>query len=75
MNDSIWATVLGVAKTFQVDVRYALYEISYENVVMYSKSLPSYDSQKDDAPLYDDSKDACNDIDLTDDEEIIVRAR
>lgn len=45
---------------------------------MYSRAipLPGDDSdEKENQPLYDDSKDACKDIDLdsNDDEEIIVK--
>lgn len=70
LNDSIWATVLGIAKTFGVTPEYALHGISYANVVLYSHSIPipgedSDNKNNDDAPLYDDSKDACQDIDLT----------
>lgn len=44
---------------------------------MFSHAMPvvGEDSGKDDEPLFDESKDACNDIDLseTDDDEIIVK--
>ena len=76
LNDSIWATVLGVAKTFGVTDKYALYEISFVNALLYSRAIPMPgDSEsKKDAPLYDASKDANNDIDLSDSEdEIIVK--
>lgn len=52
--------------------------MSYANIVLYSHSIPipGENDTDDDAPLYDDSKDACADIDLTDsDEEEIVKAR
>jgi hypothetical protein len=58
-----------------VTEKYALYNISYVNAVMYSRALPMPDDEKeDDKPLYDDSKDANNPDnfkDFTDDEEIV----
>lgn len=61
-NDSIWATVLGIAKTFGVTEKYALYEMSYLNVLMYTRAVPMpYDEDEGgERPIYDDSKDACN---------------
>ena len=54
--------------------------MSYVNIIMYNMTIPSIDKSDksdngDDAPLFDESKDACNDIDLseTDDDEIIVK--
>lgn len=73
----MWATVLGIAKTFGVTPEYALHEISYTNAIMYSRAMPMPgDDDEKDAPLFDASKDANEDIDLTgnDDEEIIVKA-
>jgi hypothetical protein len=61
---------------FNVNEKYALYEISFENALLYSRAvpMPGDDNDSDDAPLYDDSKDACQDIDLSStDDEIIVR--
>ena len=74
MNDSIWATVLGISKTFGVTPEYALHGISYANVIMYSHAIP-IPGDDDEAPLYDDSKDACADIDLNDNEEEIIKSR
>lgn len=77
LNDSIWATVLGIAKTFGVTPEYALHEISYANVVLYSHCVPiPGETENDDVPLYDESKDACADIDFNDnDDEEIITAR
>lgn len=60
MNDSIWATVLGIAKTFGVSPDYALHEISYTNALLYARAVPMPGDVEDklDAPLYDDTKDA-----------------
>lgn len=60
MNDSIWATVLGIAKTFGVSPDYALHSISFTNALLYSRAVPMPGdvSDKADAPLYDGSKDA-----------------
>lgn len=77
LNDSIWATILGIAKIFGKDEKYALYEISYTNAVMYSRAVPlSGDiADNDGKPLYDDSLDANNPANFTDDdiEEEIIR--
>lgn len=45
-NDSIWATVAGFVKSFNVSIEYVLYECSYENLILYSRTLPSYNSDK-----------------------------
>lgn len=42
LNDSVWATVSGFCKTYNVSFEYVLYELSYQNLVMYSKVIPSY---------------------------------
>lgn len=56
---------MGIAKTFGVEPKYALYHISYVNAIMYSHCIPMpYDKTDDDGdsdrPLYDESKDANN---------------
>jgi len=33
-------------KSFNVTFEYVLYEISYENVILYSRTLPSYNPDK-----------------------------
>ncbi|MCM1217648.1 MAG: hypothetical protein NC548_24415 [Lachnospiraceae bacterium] len=62
MNDSIWATVLGIAKTFGVSPDYALHEISFTNALLYSRAVPMPGDEADsaDRPLYDDAFDANN---------------
>ena len=37
----------GVVKGFGVTFDYVLYNMSYANVIMYSASLPTYDTDKD----------------------------
>lgn len=66
------ANLLGVSE------KYVLYEMSYTNLIMYSRAMPhpDYESKKEtnDRPLFDESKDANEDIKITDDdEEEIVR--
>ncbi len=60
LNDSIWATVLGIARTLGVTEKYALYDISYVNAIMYSRAMPmpGDKAENDNTPLYDGSKDA-----------------
>lgn len=58
MNDSIWATVLGVTKNLGVTVEYALDNISYVNAIMYSRAMPMYGDKEDNKPKFDDSLDA-----------------
>ena len=72
----IWATVLGIARTLGVTEKYALYDISYVNAIMYSRAMPmpGDKGENGNAPLYDGSKDANNPenfTDFTDDEEIV----
>lgn len=76
MNDSIWATVLGIAKTFGITAHEALYDISYVNAIMYSKAMPMYDDKQtedDNKPVYDDALDANDTSKFNDfeDEEIV----
>ena len=72
----MWATVLGVARLFGVTEKYALYEISYQNALLYSRAVPMPgDRGNGDKPLYEDGKDACNVDNFTDftKEEEVVR--
>ena len=76
LNDSIWATVLGIARTLGVTEKYALYDISYVNAIMYSRAMPmpGDKGENGNAPLYDGSKDANdpeNFKDFTDDDEVV----
>lgn len=60
-NDSIWATVLGIARTFNISPQAAMYDISYANAIMYSRATPMYGDENDEgSALYDDRKDANN---------------
>lgn len=67
---------MGIAKNFNVTANYALYEISYVNAIMYSHAVPMPYDEDDDAPLFDESKDACNPANFANDnfvDEEIVR--
>ena len=37
----------GAVKGFNLPIDYVLYDISYVNVIMYSATLPSYESKRD----------------------------
>lgn len=53
--------MLGIAKTFGMTDKQALYDISYKNAVMYSRTMPMPDDKSEtDRPIYDDSLDANN---------------
>jgi len=63
-----------------VTEKYALYEISFQNALLYSRAvpIPGDESEKDDAPLYDESKDMNNPAnfeDFGDEDEIEVKAQ
>lgn len=45
-SDSPWAVIAGFVKGFNVSFEYALHDISYANILMYSSTLPSYDFDK-----------------------------
>ena len=49
--------ILGWAKNLNVTPEYILYDISHENLVLYTKATPFYDDEKDE---WDDSLDANN---------------
>lgn len=72
MNDSIWAVILGMSKNLGLTPDYILNELSYENLIMYSYSLPSYDVGETEE--WDESIDANNPDNFNDtDEEEEVR--
>lgn len=56
MNDSIWALVLGMVKLLGVSPDYVLWEMSWENLVLYSHACPAYGRVDDGG--WDTSKDA-----------------
>ena len=67
--------MLGAAKNLGVSPHYVLYEISYENVIMYGKATPSYNDLKEKAwdPTLD-ANDPNNFINnANNEEEIIIR--
>ena len=61
--------------------KYALYEISFTNALMYSRAVPMPGDEKEpDRPLFDASKDACNpenfkNEQFDEEDEIIVKAK
>lgn len=42
MTDSPWAVVAGIAKSLNLPLEYALYDMSYSNAMLYGASLPQY---------------------------------
>lgn len=64
-----------MAKTFGITAHEALYDISYVNAVMYSKTVPMYDDEQteENKLLYDDALDANDTSKFNDfeDEEIV----
>lgn len=52
--------------------------MSFQNAIMYSRVVPMPGNTKDNAPLYDESKDACNPDNFKNEdfyEEIIIKAK
>lgn len=66
---------MGIAKNLGISLHDALYEISYQNAILYSRATPLPDDEREsDAPRFDASKDANNPDLYTDlDDEEIVR--
>lgn len=53
---------------------YALYKMSFTNLIMYGAAIPMYDDEKEDQPEFDKSLDANDPSNFSEDEdEIIVR--
>lgn len=53
---------------------YVLYEMSYENLIMYSRAAPHFDDEDSKEVEWDESKDANNPDNFTNnDEEVFVR--
>lgn len=66
-----------MAKIFGVTEKYALFDISFTNALMYGRAvpMPGDDKESDNAPLYDESKDACNPDNFPEfEDEIIIKA-
>ncbi len=59
--------ILGWAKNLNTTPDYILYDISYENVILYTRATPQYNDEKDD---WDEEIDA-NVVGNFDDEDII----
>lgn len=49
--------IIGWAKNMNATPDYVLYEMSFENAILYSAATPAYDDEKDD---WDDELDANN---------------
>ncbi len=47
LNDSLWASIASFSKWYRVSFEYILYEMSFENFVMYNSVVPSYDTDRD----------------------------
>lgn len=77
MSDSIWATILGLAKTLNVNEKYILHDISFINALLYSRSVPVPGDTDDDTDTmpYDAKRDACDPNNFEDIEEQIIKAR
>ena len=43
-NDSIWALIGSFVKWYRCSFEYALYRLSYENIIMYGAVIPSFNS-------------------------------
>lgn len=59
--------IYGWAKMFNTTPDYVLYEMSHENLLMYSYATPSYDNE--DSEEWDDSLDANNPDNFNDNED------
>lgn len=47
MNDSIWALVASMSRTYHITPEYILYELSYSNLILYNAVIPTYKSKTD----------------------------
>ncbi len=64
-----------MAKTFDLSFDEALHGISYQNLMLYNLAMPGYDDEEDNAPEFDESKDANNpDNFASDEDEKVIRA-
>ena len=62
----MWGIIYGWAKNLNTTTEHVLYEMSYQNLLMYSAATPHYDDAKDD---WDDSIDANNPMNFQSDNE------
>lgn len=46
-NDSVWATVASFVKNFNVSFDYVLNDMPFVNIIMYNRTLPDYNLDKD----------------------------
>lgn len=68
----MWGKVVSWAKNLNMTPSEVLWDMSYENLLMYSAATPQYDDEK--APEWDASKDAsdpANNDGMTDEEEYV----
>ena len=72
-GDSIWGKIVSWGKNLNMTPREILYDISYENLIMYSAATPQYDDERE--PEWDATKDASNPDNFVEqgDEEVYVR--
>lgn len=56
-GDSIWGLVVGWAKNLNTTPEHVLYEMSFENMILYSAATPAYGDEQSD---WDDGLDANN---------------
>lgn len=52
--------ILGMCKNLGVSPDYVLYEMTYENLIMYGYATPTYDEEDEKGIKFDESKDANN---------------
>lgn len=71
-SDSIWATVAGFVKTFNVPFDYVLYDVSYANLLLYSASMPSYSNYKEARGKTDDGQEIVNADDMKNRESVLA---
>lgn len=55
-----------------VSLHDALYKVSFVNLIMYGAAVPLYDDEKNETPVFDESMDANNPNNFSDDEDEIV---
>jgi hypothetical protein len=63
LNDSIWAVVLGASKNLGVTPDYILYGMTYENLILYSMTIPEMDFDKDKKKENDRWTEECDRLD------------
>ena len=57
-NDSIWSTIRSTAQALNVGLDYVLYEMTFANIMLYTRTIPSEGGDVEEEIIDGDSKES-----------------